>query len=335
MSNKKKKALLLLLLFLMLSMASTAFAAGTAEDESAKDDDSGGITVWETFFMLLTVIPVSKMLSSIFMKLVARVGTVDEDKWAMIGLGAIGATVGLMRKGGPAALGKGGFGGFANPQNKSFGSGSGGGYSGPPGSTQPSVQPGSVGVNSSQSSNIPGVSLTSFPPSSGGSSSNGSSANTTVNQTDSQSAHTEGIPEVGQRSLSDILSISGQAGSKAAGVMAKVGAASAFAVPEVAPVTAGIYAATTKGIAGSSSAAYHLIKEVTARNTQNKQNWNQSLMQITGINNMVTATTKAATAIALSPFGSRVSNLGTSMLDKSFQQTGNAVQMVRNKIYKP
>jgi|OM-RGC.v1.007378764 hypothetical protein len=54
-----------------------------------------GITVWQTFFMLLTVIPASKMLSSIFMKLIARVGTVDEEKWAAIGIGSLGGLAGM------------------------------------------------------------------------------------------------------------------------------------------------------------------------------------------------------------------------------------------------
>ncbi|MEW6697306.1 MAG: hypothetical protein AB1341_08160 [Bacillota bacterium] len=340
MSNKKKKVLvsILLVILLLLLITSSAFAAGTTENDSDKED-SGGITVWETFFMLLTVIPVSKMLSSIFMKLVARVGTVDEDKWAMIGLGAIGATIGLMRKGGTTALGKGGFGGFsgASDGGGSGGSrGSGGGYTGSPGSTQPSVQPGSVEANTtSQPSNIPGVSLTSFPPSSN-TSNTGNTANATAGQTGNQSTQSaqqnNDIPEVGQRSLNDILKISGQAGSKAAGIMAKAGAASAFAVPEVAPVTAGIYAATAKGIAGTTSAAGHLAREVLARNKQNNQSWGKSLMQITGTNNMATAVTKAGTAIALSPFGSRISGWGTGILDRGFQKTGDTVQRVRNKI---
>ncbi|SHE98368.1 hypothetical protein SAMN02745218_01212 [Desulfofundulus australicus DSM 11792] len=53
------------------------------------------VTVWQTFFMLLTVIPASKMLSSIFMKLIARVGTVDEEKWAAIGIGSLGGLAGM------------------------------------------------------------------------------------------------------------------------------------------------------------------------------------------------------------------------------------------------
>lgn len=326
MGYKKKKVLIsFLLILLILLITSTAFAAGTAEDDSAKEDESGGITVWQTFFMLLTVIPVSKMLSSIFMNLVTRVGTVDEDKWAMIGLGAIGATVGLMKRGNVGNIKshavKGMSGGPPDPGSVNINSGGG-------------VNPGQMSVNTqaaSQPSGMPGITLT---PLGGGTSSGGVSS--TINAAQSGTiASSPGVPEVGQRSLNDILNISGQSGSKAAGVMAKVGAASAFAVPGVAPVTAGIYAATTKGVAGSSSALYNLCKEVEARSNQNNQSWGQSLMQITGTNNRVTATIKAGSAVALSPFGSRVSNFGTGMLDKGFQKTGDAVQRVRNKIYKP
>lgn len=52
------------------------------------------LTVWELFFMLLTVIPVSRMMHSIFMKLIVRIGTVDEEKWGAIGLGTLGSIIG-------------------------------------------------------------------------------------------------------------------------------------------------------------------------------------------------------------------------------------------------
>ena len=55
----------------------------------------GKITVWEVFFLLLTIIPVGKMMSSIFMSMIARVGTVDEEKVAGIGLGALAGAAGV------------------------------------------------------------------------------------------------------------------------------------------------------------------------------------------------------------------------------------------------
>lgn len=52
------------------------------------------LTVWELFFMLLTMIPVSRMMHSIFMRLIVRIGTVDEEKWGTIALGSLGSMIG-------------------------------------------------------------------------------------------------------------------------------------------------------------------------------------------------------------------------------------------------
>ncbi|ABO49470.1 hypothetical protein Dred_0934 [Desulforamulus reducens MI-1] len=323
MGKKQKIKILLFLLTSILCITSTAWA----ETDTIEDGTGGSITVWQTFFMLLTVIPVSKMLSSIFMKLVARVGTVDEDKWAMVGLGAIGATVGLMKKGGIGMLSRGmsggyppsGSGGYATPGSFNL-NGSGG-------------NPGQTSINnttdasqaSAMSPGIPGVTLT---PMGGGGSATGNTART---GSPLNNISAGGTPEVGQRSLNDILNVSGQTSSKAAGVMAKVGAASAFPVPGVAPVTAGIYAGTTKGVVGGLSTLNNLRKEVSARNEQNKMGFAHNLKAITGTNNMVAATTKTASALALSPLGSRVSTFGTGMLDKGFQKTSNIVEKTRKK----
>lgn len=81
-------------------------------------DELGGIlrrlfvklTVWEIFFMLLTVIPVARMLYTIFMKLIVRIGTVDEEKWGAIGLGALGSMIGgayMLSKIATGSLGRG------------------------------------------------------------------------------------------------------------------------------------------------------------------------------------------------------------------------------------
>ena len=50
------------------------------------------ITLWQLFFVLLAIIPVSKMFSMIFMNFLARIGTVDEDVWAAKGLGIMVAS---------------------------------------------------------------------------------------------------------------------------------------------------------------------------------------------------------------------------------------------------
>ncbi len=303
-----KKFSLLLVLLLILSAASAAWA-GT--DDSTNRENSGSITVWETFFMLLAVIPVSKMMSSIFMKLVARVGTVDEDKWAMIGLGAIGATVGLMKKGGLGNL------------NSSITKGLSGASPGTSGRSSPGKinmngsggDPGQASVNSqsfAQHTKSQGIHQTQY---------NGTAETAATAAKSPTPSDVGDIPESGQRNLNDIVNMAGESGSKAAGVMAKVGAGSAFAVPEVAPVTAAIYAAAGKAVVGGSSATHQLIKEVKARNKQNNQSWDKSLMQITGTNNRVSAVTKALSATALSPFGSRVSNFGIKAIDKGLEKT--------------
>lgn len=296
------------------------------------------ITVWETFFMLLTVIPVSKMLSSIFMKLVARVGTVDEDKWAMIGLGAIGATFGLMKKGGLMGGLTGLSGGSAGPGNIT---------PGPPGPPDPAgslsgpAVPGAGNINAGVSGNagIQGRSMSGgnftfagngAAPGPGGQRNNTMNessalgtenlevaANGTNYGTFQNHGQTAQYPEIGRRNLNDIINISGQTGNKAAGTMAKVGAASSFAVPEVAPAMAGIYALAGKATGGFASATYSLAQEVRTRR-QNGQSFWQAMQDITGTNNRVAATTQVATALALSPMGRRVAGLGT-------QVTGRAI----------
>ncbi len=63
---------------------------------------SGGetnITLWQLFFVLIAIIPVSKMFSTIFMSFLARIGTVDEDMWATRGLGIMGGMVALGKAG--------------------------------------------------------------------------------------------------------------------------------------------------------------------------------------------------------------------------------------------
>ncbi|MBM7854959.1 hypothetical protein JOC37_001339 [Desulfohalotomaculum tongense] len=250
------------------------------------------ITVWETFFMLLTVIPVSKMLSSIFMKLVARVGTVDEDKWAMIGLGAIGATFGLMKKRGMVSLptGSSGSGNIVSKMPNSPGSNPGN-----PGGPNPGI--GNINANSpNTASDTAGGTTKQYM---------NTANNGTVAGRDMSS-----ISQKGQRKLDDIINISGQAGNKAAGTMAKVGAASSFAVPEVAPMMAGIYAAAGKSATGFASTSYNLVQEIKTRKKNGQTFW-QAMQDISGTNNRVAATTRVASALALSPLGSRAASLGS------------------------
>jgi len=265
------------------------------------------ITAWEVFFMLLAVIPVSKMLSSIFMKLVARVGTVDEDRWAMIGLGAIGATFGLMKKGGMLG-GIGGLSGGGNPAPPT-------GNMTPPGSPVPPGGSGPSGVSTSSPGmvNQPGVSgfteqgyTYSYQNMAGGiTGQQYNQGGAAFNPVQPATA----VPPKGQRNLNDIINISGRIGNKAAGAAARFGATSSFAVPEAAPAVAGIYAATGKAAGGFTSTAYNLAGEIRTRK-ENGQGFWQSMRDITGSQNNVVATTQVAMALAMSPVGSRAASLG-------------------------
>ena len=55
----------------------------------------GKITMLQFFMAMVAIIPISKMLSMIFMNLISRIGTVDEDRWAARRLGMIGGLFGL------------------------------------------------------------------------------------------------------------------------------------------------------------------------------------------------------------------------------------------------
>ncbi|SFH34342.1 hypothetical protein SAMN05660649_04827 [Desulfotomaculum arcticum] len=313
------------------------------------------ITVWEVFFMLLTVIPVSKMLSSIFMNLVARVGTVDEDRWAMIGLGAIGATFGLMKKGGMlGGLTGGAFGGGNNMPPPTGGVGIT-----PPNPPVPPVGPGLSNFNanspgmSGQTTNMSGFNesgYNTFTTDTTGQNNNGNGMQGQLfnqvgggvsNQaTAAGVSPKEGIsnsaqpfeqggaatpPPMGQRNLNDIINISGKAGNKAAGNAAKFGAASSFAVPEAAPAVAGIYAATGKAMGGVTSTAYNLAGEIRARKA-NGQGFLQSMRDITGSQNNVAATTQVAMALAMSPMGSRAASMGASMTGRAMTPNINGIK---------
>lgn len=60
----------------------------------------GTVKLIDTFFMMVAVVPMSKMLSSIFMKMAIRNGTVNNEKWAALGLGTLGAVTMMMTRGG-------------------------------------------------------------------------------------------------------------------------------------------------------------------------------------------------------------------------------------------
>ncbi|HHW44745.1 MAG TPA: hypothetical protein GXX25_13275 [Desulfotomaculum sp.] len=57
------------------------------------------VTLWDTFFMIICVIPISRMFSTIFMKLVVRAGVVNEEGLAAKGSAALGGLAGMIALG--------------------------------------------------------------------------------------------------------------------------------------------------------------------------------------------------------------------------------------------
>ncbi|MCR4443261.1 MAG: pilin [Peptococcaceae bacterium] len=62
-----------------------------------------GMRTWDVLFMLMVIIPVSKMMHNVFMKLIQRIGTVDEEKWAAAGATGLAGLAGLVVMGKTAA----------------------------------------------------------------------------------------------------------------------------------------------------------------------------------------------------------------------------------------
>ena len=65
----------------------------------------GDITIWQVFWMIVAVVPASKFIREIFMKLIARVGGINEESLVGKGLGLLSlAALTTGKKGMPASL---------------------------------------------------------------------------------------------------------------------------------------------------------------------------------------------------------------------------------------
>jgi hypothetical protein len=177
------------------------------------------LTVWEIFFMLLTVIPVSRMLHSIFMKLIARIGTVDEEKWGAIGLGAIGTMVGGALMLGEATTGAVG--------RKNF-----------PASTIRST--GSTGAEKTEI--IPGITETVISDGSEGTS----------------SGITETPIDQGPPLIDSAIDMGSEASNKGAKTGGVFGAATSFAVPGIAAPMAALGTVSGKVVSAPVATAYNI-----------------------------------------------------------------------------
>lgn len=97
-TNLQKALIGLVILSLALIITQTIFPH---EVPVLEPNISGGhapkITVWQIFFAFFVILPISKMMSNIFMSLLARFGTVDEQALATRGFGMLGglATLGV------------------------------------------------------------------------------------------------------------------------------------------------------------------------------------------------------------------------------------------------
>ena len=98
-TNLQKALIGLVILSLALIITQTMFPH---EVPILQPNISGGhaptITVWQLFFAFFVILPISKMLSNIFMSILARFGTVDEQAEAVRGFGMLGglATLGAV-----------------------------------------------------------------------------------------------------------------------------------------------------------------------------------------------------------------------------------------------
>lgn len=302
------------------------------------------ITVWEIFFMLLTVIPVSKMFATIFMKMVVRVGTVNQERWALFGLGALGMTYSMMRRGGMLKAAPGLSGGSSSGVSGLSG-GPGGGNSGsgpgnaptPGGSNGPSGGvPGSGGINMG-AANLnnavpnsnpggyrqtpsglyvpPGAYSGSGATNAGNSRSGFYASGTGAGMNTGQNNGQGNIPERGKRNLEDIINIAHNTGSKVGKASAVGGIASSIVAPEAAPVMAAMYGAAGKAVGGMSSTAYNISREIKDRKNNGQDFWG-AMQGITGTSNRMAATTKVATTMVMSPMGKRASTFALNKLIK-------------------
>jgi len=259
----------------------------------------GTVKLIDTFFMMVAVVPMSKMLSSIFMKMAIRNGTVNNEKWAAIGLGTLGGVAMIMKRDGMLRKMT-GMGGGQNASNINGRSGaSAGGDNG--GSA--------TNANSNLGRTSRGYQPTGNQGQAQGSGASQASQTSGTSYSEKQEDNTPPPPQRGQRTMQDIVTQSSKQSNKFAKGAAKVGVASSFAAPEVAPVMAGIYGAAGKATAGVATTAHHIRDELKARNKKG-QDFSSALQQMTGSKDMVKATMKASAVLAMSPFGARVTNLG-------------------------
>lgn len=307
------------------------------------------ISAWDTFFMMLTVIPVSKMMSSIFMKLVARVGTVDEERLALGGMAsmmAIGATASRVIGGKGKATasgiakqyGSGSSGGGDGLGAAASGAVAGGGVGGPTGGYGSQAANDFMGVGNTQAGAELGVGGAS--PSGGDyggrdyhdlSGSEGGAEryrSSDAGGNGGNSGPIDALPKRVEPQLDNIMVQSGETGNKWAKGSAMLGAISPVAGPAVAAAL-GVTAKMTAGAASTVKNVGHQLYKGTKAAQQQGDGFGKALgksaMNLTGTGNPIEATTRILGTVLGSPLGSSASKWTSNT-------AGNTVQWVNKKM---
>ena len=277
--------------------------------------DSGGMKLVDVFFMLMVIIPVSKTMHSVFMKLIQRIGTVDEEKWAALGMAGLGSLAGL------AALGKTTAGALGRLR--------GGGIKTP----EPKVDRINSGDTTGGATTVENTSGT-----------GGSRAYVKPNNADRPD--TGGFQEAIER---------GQAGGEVwSRYGAGIGGASGFAVPSTIPALAGIGAAVGRVIGTPVATTKALGREVLSRTSfagkmaedgrlkpleairlsggfgKLASEMKTAARELTGAKTTAGAVVRMGTAALLSPMGGRIASWGSRQTGRLFDAGASALGKVQD-----
>jgi hypothetical protein len=294
------------------------------------------MTVWDAFFMILTVIPAAKFLREIFMKLVARAGGINEEAMAgkgmlLLGLGAALATgrrkmIPGLGSGLPLLAGNGGGGvPYDSPgMGGAMGVGSGLNASMPSQTLNlPSITQ-SRGAAAGYTMARPPVSVqTGGEPAAGiagGSGPAGSPLPSGYRQSSSGLILPSGAGDTGgdsyapaasapkQSAMQEMLSRQGL--HKAGNVGKLLGVASAVGAPAVAPITAGVMGAAAKPVYAVTKMAGSLTAETYRQYKDGKglSSPVEAVRAYTGQQSAMRGAASMAGAATASAFGSKAAN---------------------------
>lgn len=301
------------------------------------------MTVWDAFFMILTVIPAAKFLREIFMKLVARAGGINEEAMAgkgmlMLGIGASlvgGAKKMIPGMSGGVPLMSGGEGTNGMPPGYNGFSGALGGNSG----LNPSIPSQTLNLPSITQSRgtagggpaLGGYTMARPPvsvPTGGGPAAGvangldpvGSPLPSGYRQSSSGLILPSGVGDTGgetsapaaptQRQSAMQEMLSGQGLQKSGNVGKLLGVASAVGAPTVAPITAGVMGAAAKPVYAVTKMAGSLTAE-TYRQLKDGKGLSspaEAVKAYTGHQSVLKGTASMAGAATASLFGSKAAS---------------------------